>query len=233
MSAQTQQDPSDPIMAGEIVAYLTRYPDFFERYPELLELLRVPHPVRGAVSLLEHQIENFRRKNTRLESRLAELMRNARDNEALALRMHHLALNLVHARGLNEVLEGVREQLLQGFKVDRAVVRLFRAVPKEMVAAPLDLDACQQHFPRLMLTRRSICGRLTTEQMHFLFGDASEDLVTAAVIPLAAGEPMGVLALGSVDAERFAAGIGTLFLGQLGDLIAAAIAMHLDRHADG
>ncbi|MGF1546996.1 MAG: DUF484 family protein [Thiotrichales bacterium] len=232
MSAQTQPESIDPLMEDEIAAHLARHPEFFARHPGLLEALQVPHPVRGAVSLLEHQIDHFRRKSTRLESRLSDLLRNARDNEALALRMHQLALGLVQAHGLNEVLEGVREQLREGFKIDHAALHLFRAVRDEVVAQPLDLTTCDQHFPRLLQSRRPLCGRLAAAQMLYLFGDEGGDVATAAVIPLTSGAPVGVLALGSRDSERFTAGIGTLFLGQLGEMIAAAIAVHLDRRAD-
>ena len=39
-----------------IVRYLRAHPDFFNRHPELVETLRIPHLCHPAVSLLEHQV---------------------------------------------------------------------------------------------------------------------------------------------------------------------------------
>ncbi len=46
-----------------IAAYLGKHPDFFERHLDVLEQLRIPHPCRPAVSLLERQLARLREQN--------------------------------------------------------------------------------------------------------------------------------------------------------------------------
>ena len=50
MMASLQQAPFDEMLIRE---YLLDNPDFFNRYPELLVAMRVPHAERGAVSLVD------------------------------------------------------------------------------------------------------------------------------------------------------------------------------------
>ena len=75
--------------AGEakVVAWLRDDPDFFTRYPELVENLRIPHPCRPAVSLLEYQNRLLRERSQRLHDKLLELVAIARDNDRLAERV--------------------------------------------------------------------------------------------------------------------------------------------------
>ena len=54
---------SQELVAASVVAdYLQQHPDFFQHYPELLPLLRLPHQQRGTVSLVERQLELQREK---------------------------------------------------------------------------------------------------------------------------------------------------------------------------
>jgi uncharacterized protein len=75
--------------------------------------------------------------------------------------------------------------------------------------------------------KRPICGLLADERVHCLFGGNAPDVASAVMIPLIDGRRLGVLALGSADKERFHAGMGTLFLGYLGELVSRAIMSHL------
>jgi uncharacterized protein YigA (DUF484 family) len=50
---------------------------------------------------------------------------------------------------------------------------------------------------------------------------------SVAIVPLGQTRNVGVLALGSEDAQRFYAEMGTLYLRRIGELTAAAIAAQL------
>src|SRR5580704_8625053 len=68
-----------------ITSYLQRHPDFFERHQAVLARLRLPHARGGTtISLVERQIEVLREKQAALESKLAELVRVARANDAIS-----------------------------------------------------------------------------------------------------------------------------------------------------
>jgi uncharacterized protein YigA (DUF484 family) len=84
--------------AQDVCRFLEKQPDFFVDHPELLEVLHVPHRTDGqTVSLVERQVKVLRANQAETRQRLATLIRNARDNEALVGHTHRLALRLIAA----------------------------------------------------------------------------------------------------------------------------------------
>ena len=62
----------------------------------------------------------------------------------------------------------------------------------------------------------------------FLFDGEAKNVASAAVIPLVAGADLGLLGLGGSEADRFQSSMGTEFLSQVGELVSAALAVHLE-----
>ena len=212
-----------------VVDYLRDHPDFFTHYPELAENLRIPHPCRPAVSLLEYQNRLLREHCQRLRDKLMELVAIARDNDRLAERVQRLALGLLDARGgLDELLHGVKAILRDEFKADG--VALCLAMPPTA-----GLSAVEEFlrpdvvwlFDAVFRAGRPQCGRLSLEQAAALFGDGAHLAASAALIPLGGGEWRGLLAVGSSDARRFHSGMGTLFLERIGELITQTLQARL------
>ena len=64
-----------------------------------------------------------------------------------------------------------------------------------------------------------MCGALRKEELTFLFPDAGE-VGSAALMPLKGkGDDLGVIAVGSSDAQRYSSAMGTLFLGHIGEIM--------------
>lgn len=220
------EEPSEKAVAG----FLRGHPDFFARHVELLDVLRLPHPTHGAISLVERQLGLLRERNRQLERKLGELIQVARDNEHLSANLQHLALGLMRADSLDSVLATARELLCSEFRADHVVVRLIER--DEPLLAPYSVaqgDAGLAELQPVFDRRRPLCGRLRQEQREWIFGDDAESVASAVVIPLLDTEPLGVLALGSHEPERFHPSMGTLFLGYLGDLLAGAVSVKLGR----
>ncbi len=66
-----------------VVAYLAQHPDFFLRHKALLDQLQIPHPVKGAVSLVELHQERQRERIETQEQELRTLMETASRNERI------------------------------------------------------------------------------------------------------------------------------------------------------
>ena len=49
------------------------------------------------------------------------------------------------------------------------------------------------------------------------------------MIPLVSGADLGLLGLGAGDGDRFQSSMGTEFLSQVGELVSAALAVHLEK----
>jgi uncharacterized protein len=230
MNAQTTAKESDILSEDAVAGFLLTHPDFFVRHLELLDVLRLPHPTHGAVSLIERQLSILRDRNRHLERKLGELIQVARDNEHLSANLHQLALGLMQADSMDSVLATARELLCGEFHADHVVVRMIDR--DGSLQAPYSVaknDPGLKEFASIFERRRPLCGRLRREQLDWLFGEDAAEVESAVVIPLHDTEPLGVLALGSHDADRFHPSMGTLFLGYLGDLLAGAVGGKLGR----
>ena len=230
MNTQQLAQAIDELDPEAVAGYLIRHPEFFQSRPELVAQLHIPQECGDAVSLLEYQAKVLREANGNLKSTLDELLAVARDNDRASERLHRLTLELIDAQELDSLLQGLKERLLQDFAADVVVVRL--KVAPEQVQAP-DLigadDAGLELFSACLNEQRPICGRLNAEQALYLFGDSAAKVASCALIPILNGGSLGLLAIGSGDAERFHRGMGTVFLRQLGDLLGRVIKPHLSR----
>ena len=79
-------DALDPalVQTAGVAEWLAGHPDFFERHPELLEALSVPHLLPpGVASLVERQVLLLRARETATRRKLAQLIEIARDGDHL------------------------------------------------------------------------------------------------------------------------------------------------------
>ena len=105
----TQRKPEfveDGVSEEAVHHYLENNPDFFERHGGLLNSLRLPHVTGGTVSLVERQVSMLRQRDLKLERKLKDLLEVARANDALAAKIHELALGLLALQAFNTFLQG-------------------------------------------------------------------------------------------------------------------------------
>ena len=240
MSNTTSQENETSMQDAEAIAeYLHQNPEFFEQHPDILAELPLTHQVDGAVSLIERQIATLRDQNRSLKDQLTDLILIARDNDNLSERMHHLTLAMMDAETLNEIYVGLDDILRGEFNADAVTVKLFINPEQteidsendlmQTIFVPLD-DPQMASFKTILAHEKPVCGELKDEQLSYLFGDNADQIKSSALIPLG-GEQcssvkcsfLGILAIGSHDAKRFSANIGTLFLSNLGDIVSRAI----------
>jgi len=215
----------------ELISLLRENSDILQRHPELLAVLEVPHQSGQAVSLIERQVSVLRQQTQEQDKRLRELMDVARDNERLVESRHNLALNLLAAHDLNDVVSTVLDVLSNELSADYAVVKLF-SDDKERIeeSSGLFVDASDEAltaFKTMLEQKNTVCGKAIIEQKSFLFEENADNIKSVAVIPLVAGANLGLIGLGANDVERFKPSMGTDFLSQIGDLVSASLAIHL------
>jgi uncharacterized protein YigA (DUF484 family) len=232
---QSLQHAHEDMLADELqlISLLKQHPDILLRHPNLMLELEIPHPTDGAVSLIERQVFMLRDKLKAHEKRLRGLMDIARDNERLANSRHRIAVNLLGAHDLNDVISSVLDELGNELKADFVAVRLLTD-DTELLAQKPDLfvsrkDESLAAFSTMLKHHNPVCGRSTSEQKAFLFGADASIVASAAVIPLVAGADLGLLGLGGREAGRFTRSMGTEFLTQIGEIVSAALAVHLER----
>ena len=226
---------SDPVLNDDVVArYLADNPGFFESRPDALAAVRLPQAHGGrAISLQERQLEVMREKHRVIERKLAELVRIGRDNDAIGDKLQRWTRALLLAetpqRLPGEVVDGLREI----FSVPQVVLRLWRVregfeAPEWVRPVPDDLvtsiDALQMPY----------CGPKGDARVVGWLSAGGADTRSMALMALRRGaEPraFGLLALGSGDAERFQAGMGTAFLERIAEIASAALSRVAGRPA--
>lgn len=228
MSIEHKAGLSDNTLAGDsVVDYLLSHPEFFEAHPELLGKLKVPHPSGTAVSLIERQVEVLRTQHRQLERKLVDLIEVARANDTLIERIHRLALALLEGAALPDRLYALQEELRERFGADEVSLFLVHADEQKADAGPARWlkphDAGLEQFHDIMKSGKSHVGRLRPPQLEFLFGGQAEHIASSALVPLGDKGDLGLLAVGSRDADRFSPTLGTAFLTRISELVTAAV----------
>jgi uncharacterized protein YigA (DUF484 family) len=215
--------------ADDIAAYLKLHPDFFLKRPDLLMELAVAHPTGGAVSLLERQVSLLRERNMDMRHRLNNLLDNARANDQLFEQTKQLTLKLLETQSIDQIVDTFTTGLREDFHMDFASLVLFGnpQAHRGVRARVVPFSDARKQIDGLLQSSKAICGVLRPEEVQFLFPNHAREVGSAAVVPLAAGYPLGVLAIASGDAGYFRSTMGTLFLGYIAEVLNRILPKHL------
>jgi uncharacterized protein YigA (DUF484 family) len=214
-----------------VAQYLQHNLDFFERHPQLLARMRVQHPRNAStVSLIERQVEVLREKFETQEAKLTEFVRVARANNLLAEKIHRFTRRLLKTSTRVDAIAEIEASLREDFDTFHAVLVL--AINGELLVPDADRfvrsvsaeDPNYRSFETLFSAAKPRCGQIRDSQREFLFGSEAIDIGSVALIPLAGNPAPGLLALGSVDRDRFHPGMSIEFLSRMGELISDALA---------
>ncbi|HEY6481961.1 MAG TPA: DUF484 family protein [Steroidobacteraceae bacterium] len=211
-----------------IATYLQHNPDFFERHHAVLARLRLPHARGGStISLVERQIEVLREKHASVESKLAEFIRVARANDALADKLHHFTRRLLRAPSREAVIEALESSLRVDFDAFHSLLVLIGGqpdvAPRRFIRTVRADDPHLKSFETLFANGKPRCGQVRDTQREFLFGSDANDIGSVALVPLGEKGSVGLLALGSTDRDRFHPGMSTEFLARMAELITDAL----------
>jgi len=234
---QVQEAPDNISPPGEapseaaVVAYLKAHPRLLTDHPQLLETLELAHSAGSAVSLIERQVELLRGKNQRLEARLNRLIDTARANEDRAENVLRLARTLIRAPSLANIVAGLRSSMREDFGIEEVFVGLNGGAYKrhdiDGIVPVEPNSAIARAYDNFIRTRLIECGPIAEDKAKLLFPKAEQPVLSAAVVPLEKDKNLGMLALGSRDAERFQPRQGKLFLEITAELVSAAIRARL------
>lgn len=216
--------------ADDVAEFLRANPrffaSFFERHPDLLETIQVPHPHGGrAIPLAERQVVSLREKARTLEGKLGELIQFGEENDAISEKVHRLAVAMAGARDFGVLAQAVHFNLREDFAVPHVALRVWgKPVPEGAEEGAAVAESVRREVESLADPR---CGPAADGPMAEPFGESASHVRSFAVVPLGQTSVFGALFLGSEDPSRFHAEMGTLYLRRIGELIAAAIAARL------
>ncbi len=214
-------DIMDP---AAVAQFLVDNPQFFEQHAGLLGKVKLSSPLTGkAVSLQERQMEVMRDKYKALEMQMAELIRLAQDNAAIANKFHAWTQALLQARDKAELPRALVDGLRAQFAVPQATLRLWDLAPEHAgLWFAQDVSDDARIFANSLLA--PYCGsNHDFEAVRWL--DDAAAVQSTVILPLrSGGSAFGLLILGSPDPQRFGAEMATDFLIHIGETASAALA---------
>jgi len=209
--------------ADDVARYLQDNPEFFEDYADVLARVSIPHPHGdNAISITERQVLALREKVGQLESKLRELIRFGEENDAISEKVHRLATALAGASNFVAVRRALLTHLSEDFAVPHAAFRLWR--PQVLAEDEEFTEVSEQTRNFAAEMSHPFCGANAGFEAVAWFGEAGEEVRSVALVALRREtETVGLLALGSEDAQRFYAEMGTYYLRYIGELASAAL----------
>lgn len=216
MKEQTLE--TEPLQLDEqlVKDYLLDHPQFFIQHPEVLQSIRIPHQERGTVSLVERQQELLRSKVHRLEEEITELMTIARQNEQIFLTFSELYLQIISSTDEATLYQSMLDILNKKLNLPAIYLKKFADDQTDFHINRQSLNNLIDH----RFSRQSYYfGRLNTNEQQQLFSD-NEKIQSAAVMLLGDEGKTGIVAFGSTDENHFFPGMDTLFLKELGKILA-------------
>lgn len=201
-----------------VAQYLQQNPDFFIRNARQIEQMRVPHPVRDSVSLVEWQLGRQRKQIYQLEEEITLLMEQATANEILFTSLIGLQSELIQADSLQDLLNRL-QGWARSIGLAGANIRLFSN--KWRLTAPSDfahLALSKNLFEPLRIQRMAdknyYLGTLNGPEILMLIPDAIQ-VGSVAVSLFGHHGDLGMVIFSSRSSQHYQAGMGTLLLEQL------------------
>ena len=213
------EDADNKVNEQEILDYLRKHPDFFQRHVTALSELTLPHESGGTVSLVERQIDILRDRNVAMRRRMNELLHAARINDEIFAKTRSLNLALLEVSSWHELNEVLATHVLVDFEADFVCTHMLNA------DLALSLDHIQHHlnelpFQHLQNSTDAACTALRQSELEQMFPMSDHDESGSAVIlAVTLNKGTGALCIGSRDANRFAKNMDTLFVKYIADIL--------------
>ena len=210
--------------------YLTGHPNFFEENPDILEAINVSHDSGKAISLVERQITIMRDKNKAISAQVEHLIETAKNNDQLLAKTNQLVLKLIQAEDLNSLIQVLDTSLKNDFNTEFYSLTLIDKgfYASKTLANLVSEEDAKSKISSLLSAQKAVSGVLREEQINFLFEQTANSVASVIALPLNSSEPLGILALGSSDADFYTHDIGTVFIDYIGALLNELIPSHFN-----
>ncbi len=195
----------------DLFHFLSDNPNIFQQHPELLELVTLSDS-RGTASLLERQVSMLNERLREHKSQQSQFMQVARENEQISDNFTHVICQMIGFTNLSEFATEFPSELRTKFEIDEVAFKTEQAASRR----PSDNEGYDDAVRRLVNNRAVCDNRWPSTIMNLFF---SKDINSAALVPMRTYEskaPLGILALGSRDPDRYTNDLGTAHLDRLG-----------------
>ena len=224
-----EKHTTEPFTEDLVAKYLKENPEFFVKNSAILSELNIPHETGTAISLVEKQLLVLREQNKETNEKIYELIEIARKNEALARRMHQLALTLMDNKEPGGIFIAMYDDLKKNFHADIVAVRLFvhsSIINDSSLEEFVEKNSIEKNlFKELLEKKEPVSGKMNLDQQAFLFNSDLDvgAIASSVIVPLYGKNWEGILAIGSFDSRHFQPGMGIELLSNLGEMLSLII----------
>ncbi len=209
--------------SDSVALYLQNNVEFFDAHPDLLVTLRLSTQLGGrTVSLQDRQMEVMREKLRALELKHANLMRVAKDNDAIMNKFHQWVDTLLISRNEKNLPDTLIQSMRDVFGVEGVSLRLWDEANADKWYGKDISDADKAYAAQLT---QPYCGP-AGDQPGLGWLEHQSAIQSSAIVALrkpGSGESFGLLVLGSQDPLRFSSELATDFLIRIGHTASAAL----------
>jgi uncharacterized protein YigA (DUF484 family) len=222
------------IGAREVVAYLREHPDFLDRNPDALKLLRAPtrSTSDGVLDFQHFMLERLRHDLSRLQDEQKSLIATSRGNLASQSRVHKAVLAMLRAPNFEHLIQIVTTDLAVLIDVDVVTLGV-ESTAARMTRLPVQgihllrsgtVDA-------LLGPSRDALLSSCVQADPALFGAAAGLVRSQALLRLSISRsgPIGLMCMGTRKPDTFYPGLGTELLTFLARALEITIAQWLER----
>ena len=208
----------------DIIHYLTQNKDFFVRHPEQLEALKVNNNNGKVTSLINHQVNVLKERNTQLKSKLNQLIGYAEENEKTMSQVFELTLQLCQISHIANVTKHFARFVKHSFDSDlfKIVVPAYDGLESSAVVKSLSIDEeniFTHVFEEYIRKGKPICGRLKKSKLQFIFGKQADKIGSSVILPIGKNAEKGLLVFASFDESRFNPEMSTDLLARLTEIL--------------
>ena len=209
--SEDKEHHQDSFNKADLVTYLEQNPNIFQQHPELLELVTLSDS-RGTASLLERQLSMMKERLNEHKSQQSQFMQVARENEQISESFSHVICQMIGFTNLSQFATEFPKELRTTFNIDEVSFKTAQAAARK----PSDNQGYDDAVRRMINNRAVSDNRWPSNIMTLFF---SSNINSAALIPMRkpdSTQPLGILALGSQDPDRYTNDLGTAHLDRLG-----------------
>jgi len=231
--AATPPEAAAAIADRDVIAHLRRNPDFLDRHPEALRLLRAPSREIGkdVVDFQHFQLERLRADLARLNLEHRTLIAASRGTLASQGRVHKAVLAILAATSFEQLLQTVTMDLAVLLDVDVVTIGVESTAGP---AARLSLHGIHLlkagAVDALLGAERSLLLHADMPGDIALYGGAAGLVRSQVLLRLAFGRgaPVGLLCIGTRQPGRFHPGLASELLSFLARALGITIAQWLN-----
>lgn len=209
--------------------YLENHCNFFSKNIDLLNHIKIPVETGDAISLVEYQLLNLKKRVQALEYENDLMIETARVNSGLFDRTRKLILGMLEAQDLDDLSIVLDKKLAASFNIP--IVRLllldeeFKEQPSSSVIQPIKPELFEESngLDNFLKSGYCLVGRLNKKLRQCIFKENSELVKSSATLALVRGKSLGLLALGHTDQAYFQASMDTMFLDHIAEALSIII----------